>query len=340
MFRQRYDDYAAWAKQVEAELLEKVRGTEMGRGLLKYLEDQKIECIVTTAMPSFGDEEVELGGLYDGLNRKMYLNAQHPIPALMHFLAHETRHVAQLESDRELPTTSALLDPVNHLYATRLREMDADTFAIAFVFNHTIETKEPVFQQLFENGKGWANYGFFSSGELRGKLYDAFYETYEQSGFKDVIGSLRHVYSKMIYIDTLKEGYDQLATLGWRSGIWKNILENAEKPESDFSRSFAAVARKKPQDAKELFKQRAARYSALFGDIGAIDYLKDLDMELVFEHVAKAEDAQIHGKAREMLVSANDDFKRAVAHYAKMPSGMKKTAAKSRKPRQGRSRAV
>lgn len=323
-------------RRVKATVLETIRKTQLGRSLLGYLESNDIKLVVTTEFPAIVGDAATHAGLYDGGSRKLYLNAAFPLPALMHTFAHETRHVAQFRHDfARHDENVAHIDPLGHVHFMRLREMDADAFAVYFLLNHALETKEELFGKLSEP-EGWGvKSGFlFAARVPRTELYKVFYDAwFDENTLKDAAHAMRRVFSAVLHMPGFKEHYDAFSLKVWRKRFWESLVDNSKDHRSAFSKSFAKAARKKPHDLTEMFKDKAGGYSRLFAEWGSPDYLAGIDLAKVVTYVAEEESARVSGDTARQLEEAREDFKQAVEYYAKMPLVRKKPVAKTGKSR-------
>jgi hypothetical protein len=251
------------------------------------------------------------------LNRRLVVQAGLPLAKALHSFAHETRHAAQTDADLGCAGTDESFHPVNFLLRTRLREMDADAFAVFFLANHAKETDSRHFFDL-RNPVSVAS-GMFaaSSGTLdRSAMYRAFLDAWQENG-KDAALSMRAAAAALFADGRVNRAYDRDAVQQWKDVIWPEITGRAKKPRSDRAQSLRAVFQKfhdkKFMSPEENLVAHAKRYSKLFGAAGSPDYLEGCYDRLFgfLSERAPGSDAVWGGPMREL----KDDFNRAVDHY-------------------------
>ena len=309
-----YDSYNLTPAQAERQLLTEVGKTALGRELLNYLEQQGVEIVVTEDMPPVLGAGIVAGGGYMPAEKKLYLDPRAGSDRLLHFFAHETRHVAQMETELNRNFSAAAFEPHGHLFAVRLMEMDADAFAVYFIYNHAKETGSPVFGNLSKNA-AWRETPDSLEAD-RAPLYNAFYAAWVQSGRQDEPSAMKAAALAWLDNEQLVNAYNESALLGWRKGAWQGLLNHADNSQSPFAMAFAEAVRA-PHDVAGLFIDRAADFSSLFSDIGAPDYL-DEDALAGFAVQVMDGQAKVTGAALTELRRAKDDFATAAAHYTGM----------------------
>lgn len=323
-----YDSYNLTPAQAERQLLAEVAKTALGRELLNYLEQQGVEIVVTEDMPPVMGAGVVAGGGYMPGEKKLYLDPRAGADRLLHFFAHETRHVAQMENEMQRNFSAAAFEPHGHLFAVRLMEMDADAFAVYFVYNHAKETGSAAFGNLSKNA-AWRETPDSLEAD-RAPIYNAFYAAWAQSGGKDEAGAMKRAALAWLDNGQLVDAYNESAMMGWRKGSWQGLLNHADNAQSPFAMAFAEAVRR-PHDVAGLFIDRAADFSSLFSDIGVPDYLSEDDLPGFAVQVMDGQ-AKVTGPALSALRSAADDFATAAAHY----TGMADQLRDAQKPAQRR----
>jgi hypothetical protein len=309
-----YDSYNLTPAQAERQLLAEVGKTALGRALLNYLKQQGVEIVVTEDVPPVLGAGIVAGGGYMPGEKKLYLDPRAGSDRLLHFFAHETRHVAQMETEMKRNFSAAAFEPHGHLFAVRLMEMDADAFAVYFVYNHARETGSAAFGNLSRNAS-WRETPDSLEAD-RAPLYNAFYAAWAQSGGKDEAGAMKSAALAWLDNEQLVDAYNDSAMMGWRKGAWQGLLNHADNAQSPFAKAFAQAVRA-PHDVAGLFIDRAADFSSLFSDIGVPDYLDEDDLPAFAVQVMDGQ-AKVRGAALTTLRSAKDDFATAATHYRSM----------------------
>jgi hypothetical protein len=322
-----YDSYNLTPAQAERQLLAEVGKTALGRALLDYLEQQGVAIVVTEDVPPVMGAGIVAGGGYMPAEKKLYLDPRAGADRLLHFFAHETRHVAQMETEMQRNFSAAAFEPRGHLFAVRLMEMDADAFAVYFIYNHARETGSKVFDNLSKN-TSWRETPDSLEAD-RAPLYNAFYAAWMQSGRLDEAGAMKAAALAWLDNDQLVHAYNESALMGWRKGAWQGLLNHADNPQSPFAAAFAEAVRA-PHDVAGLFMDRAADFSSLFSGIGVPDYL-DEDALAGFAVQVMDGQATVAEPALTALRGAIDDFATAAAHYTGMADAQKPRKAASRK---------
>jgi hypothetical protein len=326
-----YDSYNLTPAQAERQLLAEVRKTALGRALLNYLDQQGVEIVVTEDVPPVMGAGIVAGGGYMPAEKKLYLDPRAGADRLLHFFAHETRHVAQIETEMKRNFSAAAYEPHGHLFAVRLMEMDADAFAVYFVYNHARETGSAAFGNLSKNAS-WRETPDSLEAD-RAPLYNAFYTAWAQSGGKDEAAAMKAAALAWLDNEQLVDAYNESAMMGWRKGAWQGLLNHAGNAQSPFAIAFAEAVRR-PYSVTGLFIDRAADFSSLFSDIGAPDYLDEADLAGFAAQVMDGQ-AKVAEPTLSALNSAADDFATAAAHYTDMADAQKpaKPARRKASPR-------
>lgn len=322
-----YDSYNLKPAQAERQLLAEVGRTALGRALLNYLEQQGVEIVVTEDVPPVMGAGIVAGGGYMPGEKKLYLDPRAGADRLLHFFAHETRHVAQMENEMQRNFSAAAFEPHGHLFAVRLMEMDADAFAVYFVYNHAKETGSPAFGNLSKNA-AWRETPDSREAD-RAPLYNAFYAAWVQSGRVDEAGAMQRTALAWLDNEQLVNAYNESALLGWRKGSWQGLVNHSDNPQSPFAIAFAEAVRT-PHDVAGLFIDRAADFSSLFSDIGVPDYLSEDDLPAFAVQVMDGQ-AKVAEPALSALHDASDDFATAAAHYTGMADREKAHEKQSRR---------
>ena len=324
-----YDSYNLTPAQAERQLLAEVAKTALGRELLNYLKQQGVEIVVTEDVPPVMGTGVVAGGGYMPSEKKIYLDPRAGADRLLHFFAHETRHVAQMETEMQRNFSAAAFEPHGHLFAVRLMEMDADAFAVYFIYNHARETGSDIFDNLSRNAS-WRETPDSLEAD-RAPLYNAFYGAWARSAGADEAGAMKAAALAWLDNEQLVDAYNESALLGWRKGAWQGLLNHADNAQSPFAKAFAEAVRA-PHDVAGLFIDRAADFSGLFSDIGVPDYL---DEEALAGFAVQVMDgkAKVAQPALAELRSAADDFATAAAHYTRMADRQEKPARRHVFPR-------
>ncbi len=314
-----YDSYNLTPAQAKRQLLAQVGRTALGRALLNYLEQQGVEIVVTDDVPPVMGAGVVAGGGYMPAEKKIYLDPRAGSDRLLHYFAHETRHVAQIENEMQRNFSAAAFEPHGHLFATRLMEMDADAFAVYFIYNHARETGSDIFDTLSKN-ISWRETPQSLEAD-RAPLYNAFYAAWAQSGGVDAAAVMKTTALAWLDNEQLVGAYNEAALFSWRKGPWQGLLNHANNAQSPFSRAFAEAVRT-PHDVAGLFIDRAADFSSLFSAFGVPDYLEEHDLAGFAVQVMDGP-AMVTEPALTELRRASDDFATAAAHYTDMADAQK-----------------
>lgn len=311
-------------------VLSTVKETKLGRALLQALDRAKVDIVFVnevraeqvtggTAQKTQG-ADTRCFGLYDARNNTIYVDARAPLHAQLHFFAHEARHALQMAETRRMYQENLGgindLSPVTHLYVMRLREMDADVFAVHFLARHDRETGSNHFAKMSERG------GFLLRNDpySRAALYEAFFDRWNQIGRPDDLGQAGSA-AAVAFIDNtaILNTYNNFALHVWEKAVLQRMIDEAARPDSEYHQSVRAVARKEnPESPREIFNRHAAAYAHILVKDGGPDYLAHVTAEQVLEHVCNRNQAAspwaTTGHAYERAI---EHFERAVKFYAK-----------------------
>ncbi|MFN7115091.1 MAG: DUF6782 family putative metallopeptidase [Alphaproteobacteria bacterium] len=329
-------DIAAARKEV----LDTVRQTRLGRGLLSALRKAGVKIVFTenvAAAAGLGDQK-DIYGLFDPRKDTLYVDASVPLHAQLHFFAHEARHALQAQQDGKINDPSGidnihLLSPVTVLYTTRLREIDADVFAVCFVAQTDLHTGSNHFQEMSKRG------GLFSATDPYGRaaLYDAFMQDWQaQEKPGDMARAARAVLSAFVEHTPLLNIYNNFALHAWEKMIFSSAVDHAQKPASDYYKQFRAAALKKDktETPAQIFNKRAEAYSKLLVRSGAPDYLSGIKTDDLAKFICE-ENTQAHPEhtTNHAYERALANFERAIKHYTAAPAPPANSNAPSQPPR-------
>jgi len=303
------------------EVLSAVRQTRLGRALLSALGKARVKIVFSDHIDS-GDGNTQVHGLYDSRINTLFVDARAPLHAQLHFFAHEARHALQIREERKLNAASEtasiyLLSPVTQLYLMRLREMDADVFAVHFVAQHDLHTGSGHFNEMKKRG------GFFSSSDPynRASLYEAFLERWTEQGKpRDLSGAAQAVAASFMENTALLNAYNNFALHVWEKTAWQGAVDHAQKPRSAYYRDFraAALAKDNAQKPKDIFNARAAAYGKILVRSGGPDYLKGVSSDALLEHVCESNTkADPHSTTNYRFERAIEKFNEAIDHYTR-----------------------
>ncbi|MDP2206224.1 MAG: hypothetical protein Q8K65_07950 [Alphaproteobacteria bacterium] len=329
---------AAARKQV----LQTVRQTRLGRALLSALGKAQVKIVFSddvAAAADLGDEK-NIYGLFDLRNDTLYVDARAPLHAQLHFFAHEARHALQMQQDRKINGASEtasihLISPVTMLYLTRLREIDADVFAVCFVAQNDLHTGSKHFSEMCKRGGLFAKTDSYS----RATLYEAFLENWQaQEVPRDMARSARAVLSAFVQNTALLNAYNNFALHVWEKTAFAAAVEHAQKPSSDYFKSFraAALQKDKAETPRQIFNKSAEAYGRLLVKSGAPDYLSGIKTDDLAKFISE-ENAQAHPEhtTNYAYERALENFEMAIKHYTAAPANSNAPAAPRRAKKAG-----
>ena len=305
-------------------VLSAVGQTPLGRALLGQLKKASVAIVFTDRMPQVG-ENASVHGLYHGGHNALFINAASPLSAQLHFFAHESRHALQMQADIKLDAKAAdisihNLSPLTQVYLMRLREIDADAFAVHFLAQHDRATGSQHFDAMRQPK------GLFARGDEydRSGMYRAYADAPDAAA--GVRASMRAFLSDV----RLVNGYNNFAMQVWENMILPPMADYAQKPRSAYARDFAAAARRadSADQPADLFNKRAAAYSKILNRSGMPNYLSGANVSqfrlAVCDTGADTDPWKTTGHALERAML---DFNAAIRHYSRM-----KPAANTNKP--------
>ena len=300
------------ADDKKQQLLQALQKTALGRGLLQYLDDNGITFNVTVEGQIRGDPLVE--GLYDGNARTLTMNGLVPMARQLHTFAHEIRHAAQIGYDQKSSDVSAHADPLFLLFTTRLREVDADAFAVYFAYNHTKETGEDIFGALGQMQDIAKIEGRTITPVRRDLLFTAFEKALEGGVDKAMLAAATALVKDKVAMDI----YNTEALDLWHRDLLPLLAESLNAPKSVFSQHFAQYARRGGAGNSAAFVEKAKAYAGIFSGLGAPDYLSGTTPENFVKTIttgAEAFDANTQGR----ISLSNDIYKVLVKEYSALP---------------------
>lgn len=297
--------------------------TPLGRALLGALKRAGTEIIFTDRMPAVSKNTITYG-LYSSAHNAVFMYAAAPLAAQLHFFAHEARHALQINAEaklvaREMETSIHMLSPLTQLYLMRLREMDADAFAVHFLTQHDRVTGSKYSDSMRHN----------DAQRPQGMEYDRseMYKAYAAA--PDAKTGLRNAMTAFLADVPLVKAYNDFALKMWEAMILPPMEAHAEKPRSTYARAFAQAAlRVEETDQPEiLFEKRAAAYSKIMTRSGMPDYLAGTKLPDFREMVCAGDKKTDPWKtAPRALNNAMDNFNSAVILYSIMALEAKKKA--------------
>lgn len=306
------------------DVLRTVRQTRLGRGLLSALGKAQVKIVFSDNISVDADtgEGGKLHGLYDSRVNTLYVDAAAPIHAQLHFFAHEARHALQMHTEKKInnaaqETSIYLISPVTQLYLTRLREVDADVFAVCFVAQHDLHTGSRHFAEMQKRG------GFFSQTDTysRAGLYDAFLDKWSaDDNPHDMAASARAVVDAFMRNTPLLNTYNNFALAAWDKVVWAAVLDHAQKPQSDYHKDFRAAALQKnaAQKPRDIFNTRAAAYSKILQKSGAPDYLHGIPADRISTYICESNpQADPWHTTNYKYERAIEKFEDAIRHYTR-----------------------
>lgn len=311
-----------------------VRETKLGRALLSQLSQVGVAIVFTDDMPKVSENST-VRGLYDAASNALFIDAASPLSAQLHFFAHESRHALQMIADAKIDAKEAdisihNLSPVTMVYLMRLREIDADTFAVHFLAQHDHATGSKHFDAMSQPGGPFARPDDYD----RSRLYRAY------AAAPDAASGIRASMQAFLADAPLMNAYNNFAMQVWENRILPPMADYAQKPRSAYARDFSAAARRADQadQPAELFNKRAASYSKILCRSGMPNYLSGVKVDGFRQQVCDAGAATNPWKTTgHALERAMLDFNAAIRHYSRMktPSNSNKKSIQPRTPRRG-----
>lgn len=327
------------------QILQTVRQTQLGRGLLAALGKARVKIVFSEDIARAASlcSEEKLRGLYDPRIKTLYVDATMPLHAQLHFFAHEARHALQMQQEQKINTATAaasiyLVSPVTQLYLTRLREIDADVFAVSFVAQNDIHTGSNHFGEMRKRG------GFFKAADpySRAGLYEAFAENWQsQESPRDLAQAARAVLAAFVKDTTLLNTYNNFSLQVWEKTAWSATVDHAQKPRSAYHKDFRALALKKDSAEKprDIFNARAAAYRKILVRSGAPDYLRGIKPDDLAKQICESNtQADPQYTTNYAYERAIEKFNSAIRHYTAAPANAnmspRQTAKKKAGPKQ------
>jgi len=288
---------AEFGESFRQELVAEISKTPLGQKLLGWMEANNIGLEITVDMSAVQGTGGTALGYWNPGARKLFLNPIQGVAPLLHVFAHELRHAAQDAAQEKLERGFDRMAPVNYVLERRLREMDADTFAVFFVAQH-IMSANPTDDNILSQ---------------RPEMYDAFAEASENGD----AAALRAAASAYLDDRDLAKAYGNYALKSWERSMLLVLKDNISKPESAFAKAFSKAAEKFHDGAFEDPQERLQRfllgYSRLFAEIGAPEYLTPQTARDIGAKLIATGDG-------EKLEQAQETFRTVTAQYAKVPA--------------------
>lgn len=283
---------AEFGEGFKKDLVAEISKTPLGKNLLGWMAANGIDIEITTDMSAVQGTGSKALGYWNPKAKKLFLNPIDGIYPLMHVFAHELRHAAQDSVYESLERGFDRMAPVNYVLERRLREMDADAFAVFFVAQHLFSTETKDDSILSQ----------------RPEMYDAFAEA---DG--DDAERLQAAVKAYLEDKDLATAYGTYALKSWEHSMAYVLVYNLDKPESDFSKAFKKAAARFNDGAFEEPLERLQRfmlgYSKLFTEQGAPDYLTPDAARDIGEKLAGT-------GGGEKLEEAQEKFRNLAARYA------------------------
>lgn len=275
------------------ELLAEVAKTPLGMALCQALDALGVTVIMDA--PADQDGQTRFG-YYNHTTRILGVAQETPWAMAMHIFAHEARHALQAEVLRQARMIDAFNVAAHPRMAAlhlRLREIDADAFAVFFLYDHAVTGNSDHFATMADNRR---------SPLRRRTFYRDFYAAWQAGGGghddETVAHAMRTIKTAWLQRRGLATAYDRAAAALWQRDVHLRSLD-ADDPRRETMVCFHdGVTDTRLQDLCGLL---AARYAAILGDAGSVDYLADVDPAGFVETVAKG-----RGFAREIGRAVND----------------------------------
>jgi hypothetical protein len=251
-----------------------------------------------------GDEAF---GFYAPRDNMIYLKpGQHPA-VLLHVLLHEARHALQICGLRGALSKSAIFNlnanPQHFAVNMRAREIDADLFAVYFLYAHAAEAGS----RHFDDMQAAADR---SIRDLeRSHLYAAFYDAWAAKGGshddRDVLPAMGAVIEAWIATPQLTGFYDTATHHQWGQLVVPVFRAALTDPQSRWRAAVAAHARLAPDAAGAACRDAVAFYATLLNEAGYPDYLQNVTAGDYLDHMLQkaplksdiALDLEEHGRA-------------------------------------------
>ncbi len=319
--------------EVKETLVAEIAKSALGRFLLDDLKRRGIELVLSNELSHDNQGEGDLGGYWDPAARRINLSARAPLHKLMHYFAHEVRHSAQYEADLVLENIPESLHPVNFVVMNRMREMDADAFAVYFVADHALETKSGHFTELSKPLPPLSDletlFGAAVQQVDRSEMYRRFAETWREKD-KNMALAMQAAAPALFTSPLVNECYDESYVRQWKNIIWPVFVEASKQPGEAKAHSLRNLFQrfrdgKFKQPADTLVAQAKA-YSKIYASAGAPDYL-----EGVYDKIYPFLSEEANGAMRiwgSQMTDLKEKFNEACDYYLdKMP-----IAEKAKKP--------
>lgn len=204
-------------------LLDEMRQIPLGVALCDALDDLGVQVVIDdAALDGFrADEDDAVFGAYRSSDNVIYLRAGSSMAVAMHVLAHEARHALQIHAERvgidRLSHFNLMANPAAYAINTRLREIDADVFAVYFLYVHAVETFSAHFDDMIDSR--------YDDAKLmhRAGLYKAFYETWKKNEGShhdvDVRHAMKAVATAWLKDDMQVRSYDVYICREWSENV-------------------------------------------------------------------------------------------------------------------------
>lgn len=263
-------------------VLDAVGATALGRALLRAVDALGVDIQFTNSVQKDTGLHTEAFGLYDARSNTIYINASCPLHEQLHYFAHEARHALQMQESSHIYKRHSFsehdISPLTHIYMMRLREMDADVFAVHFMAQHDIQTGSGHFAAMMKSSKGL----FQAQSHNREGLYKSFFTEWSENGHPDNMDGAAHAAAAAFLRNTeLLRTYNNFALDVWEKAIWEPLQKGAEKPHSAEANTFSAIFNQSAPDQspRDVFNHHAKAYGKILTKEGAPDYLRGIKPE-------------------------------------------------------------
>lgn len=256
------------------ELLGHIRDIPLGVALCDALDAHGVDVCIDSAevRQRAGDRAF---GLYAPQQKKIYLRDDAEPAAALHIFLHEARHALQIcglsrhAGYRDIFNLYA--DPKAFALNVRLREMDADTFAVYFLYVHAAETGSDWFDRMMVAKTA-------HEGAGRGALYRVFYQAWKNAGSshadEDVIPAMQAVGDAWLASKSLPRSYDARSCTEWARISVPRFEAALADPQSQWRGDIHAhVWQARGRTARAL-ENAALFYAGLLNAAGYPNYLQ------------------------------------------------------------------
>lgn len=247
-------------------LFAEMTATPLGQALVRYLVQREVQVVLQAPA------DLQAGGYYSPSQKMIFIDPALPLPAMLHALAHEIRHVGQHESDQRRGMAYMFkisADPAHFRTVMRVKEIDADVFAVYFLYDHAQKAQSGHFAAM----AGWdVNNESRLTRHLLYQRFDDVIDVMQGARGKTALRAAMAGTGAVIvdcrdYIPLYDDGYLRQ----WRQLMAPSLAAYAVAEGLD---SHAALMQAMDQKADDTVgAERCRAYARLFNDLGVPEYL-------------------------------------------------------------------